>query len=117
MLGRTDTKGRSVVTFRHSPPPKKGSKHGTNLDLRQDVYGRTRTPKCPLGEAISYARSNWTALNRYIEQGYLAIDNNASERALRNVVVPDASPVFTGLLVHCPVSHFMLGTVEPLFSH
>ena len=45
------------------------------------------SPKSPLGEAISYARSNWTALTRYTEQGYLSIDNNASERAMRNVVV------------------------------
>jgi transposase len=44
-------------------------------------------PKDPLGMAISYALSNWTALNRYTEQGYLNIDNNASERALRNVVI------------------------------
>jgi transposase len=44
-------------------------------------------PKDPLGNAIHYALSNWTALNCYIEQGYLAIDNNAAERALRNVVI------------------------------
>jgi transposase len=53
-------------------------------------------PKSPLGEAISYARSNWTALNRYIEQGYLSIDNNASERALRNVVVGRKNWLFAG---------------------
>ncbi|CAG0952454.1 hypothetical protein PLCT2_00274 [Planctomycetaceae bacterium] len=44
-------------------------------------------PKDPLGMAINYALSNWQALNRYTEQGYLSIDNNASERALRNVVL------------------------------
>ncbi len=44
-------------------------------------------PKDPIGGAINYALSNWTALNRYTEQGYLSIDNNASERALRNVVL------------------------------
>ncbi len=44
-------------------------------------------PKDPLGVAINYALSNWTALKRYTEQGYLSIDNKASERALRNVVL------------------------------
>lgn len=44
-------------------------------------------PKSPMGQAINYARDNWTALNRYIEHGYLSIDNNASERALRNIVL------------------------------
>lgn len=53
-------------------------------------------PKSPLGEAISYARSNWTALTRYCEQGYLSIDNNASERALRNVVVGRKNWLFAG---------------------
>lgn len=53
-------------------------------------------PKSPLGEAISYARSNWTALTRYTEQGYLSIDNNASERALRNVVVGRKNWLFAG---------------------
>src|SRR6516165_7823425 len=44
-------------------------------------------PKSPLGEAVGYALSHWAALMRYTEQGYLAIDNNLSERALRQVVV------------------------------
>jgi transposase len=53
-------------------------------------------PKSPLGEAISYALSNWDALMRYTEQGYLAIDNNLSERALRQVVVGRANWQFCG---------------------
>lgn len=44
-------------------------------------------PKDALGMAINYALKNWAALNRYIEQGYLSIDNNAAERALRNIVL------------------------------
>jgi transposase len=44
-------------------------------------------PKSPLGEALGYARSNWKALNRYLEQPWLSIDNNASERAIRPIAV------------------------------
>src|SRR3954454_22255044 len=44
-------------------------------------------PKSPIGQAIGYARSNWEALGRYLEAGFLAIDNNAAERALRPVAV------------------------------
>jgi hypothetical protein len=43
-------------------------------------------PKSPLGEAITYALGHWEALMRYVERGYLAIDNNLSERTLRQVV-------------------------------
>jgi hypothetical protein len=44
-------------------------------------------PKSALGQAIGYALNHWTALRRYLEQGYLAIDNNLSERTLRAIAV------------------------------
>jgi len=44
-------------------------------------------PKSVLGQAIGYALNNWKALCRYLEQGYLAIDNNLSERTLRAIAV------------------------------
>jgi transposase len=44
-------------------------------------------PKSPLGQAIGYALNNWEALRRYLEQGYLAIDNNLSERTLRAIAL------------------------------
>jgi hypothetical protein len=44
-------------------------------------------PKSPLGQAIGYALNNWDALERYLEQGYLAIDNNLSERTLRAIAL------------------------------
>lgn len=44
-------------------------------------------PKSPLGQAIGYALNNWEALKRYLEQGYLAIDNNLSERTLRAIAL------------------------------
>ena len=44
-------------------------------------------PKSPLGQAIGYALNHWAALRRYLEQGYLAIDNNLSERTLRTIAL------------------------------
>jgi transposase len=44
-------------------------------------------PKSALGEAVGYALNNGEALQRYLEQGYLAIDNNLSERTLRALAV------------------------------
>lgn len=44
-------------------------------------------PKSVLGQAVGYALNNWAALARYQEQGYLAIDNNLSERTLRAIAV------------------------------
>jgi transposase len=44
-------------------------------------------PKSLLGVAVGYALNNWEALKRYVEQGYLAIDNNLSERTLRAIAL------------------------------
>jgi hypothetical protein len=44
-------------------------------------------PKSPLGIAIGYASNNWDALKRYLDAGYLAIDNNLSERTLRAIAL------------------------------
>jgi transposase len=44
-------------------------------------------PKSPLGAAIGYATNNWVALKRYLDAGYLAIDNNLSERTLRAIAL------------------------------
>jgi transposase len=44
-------------------------------------------PKSPIADAIGYALGNWTALNRYTEDGDLEIDNNGAERSLRGIAV------------------------------
>ena len=53
-------------------------------------------PKSPLGQAISYALSNWDALSRYCAAGFLAIDNNLSERTLRLVAIGRKNWLFAG---------------------
>ena len=45
------------------------------------------TAQNALGKAISYLASNWSKLERYVEEGYLAFDNNAAERAIRPFVI------------------------------
>jgi transposase len=53
-------------------------------------------PKSLIGVAIGYARSNWAALNRYLEAGFLSIDNNASERAVKPVSIGRRNWLFAG---------------------
>ena len=53
-------------------------------------------PKSPIGQAIAYARRQWAALTRFTEHGFLNIDNNASERALRAVAVGRKNWLFAG---------------------
>lgn len=58
---------------------------------RRDVL-----PKSPLAQAITYALNQWAALNVYVTDGDLAIDNNAAERALRGVAVGRKNWLFWG---------------------
>lgn len=44
------------------------------------------TTQNALGKAIGYLASNWSKLERYVEHGYLSMDNNAAERAIRPFV-------------------------------
>lgn len=53
-------------------------------------------PKSPIGQAIAYALSNWTALCRYTEDGDLAIDNNLAERTLRSQAIGRKNWLFAG---------------------
>ena len=46
--------------------------------------------------AIRYALSRWNALTRYIEDGYIEIDNNAAERSLRGVALGRKNYLFAG---------------------
>ena len=49
-----------------------------------------------LATAIRYALSRWTALTRYRDDGHLAIDNNAAERAIRPLTLGRKNWLFCG---------------------
>ena len=53
-------------------------------------------PKSPIGEAIGYALNHWGALERYLEAGFLKIDNGASERAMKPVAIGRKNWLFAG---------------------
>lgn len=44
-------------------------------------------PKSPLAKAIAYMGDLWPGLQRFLDEPKLALDNNATERALRGVVL------------------------------
>jgi hypothetical protein len=46
--------------------------------------------------AIRYALSRWEALVRYCDDGYIEMDNNAAERALRAVALGRKNYLFAG---------------------
>ncbi len=53
-------------------------------------------PKSPLGQAINYTLKNWDALQVYVTDGDLTIDNNLAENALRPIAVGRKNWMFAG---------------------
>lgn len=62
------------------------------LDDEQEVV----LPRSPIALAIQYALNQWQALTTYTTQGFLNIDNNASERALKRVALGRKNWLFAG---------------------
>jgi hypothetical protein len=65
--------------------------------VRQEL-ARTVLPKSPLGDAIRYLTNQGAALQRYVEDGRLAIDNNRAENQLRVVAVGRKNWLLAGSL-------------------
>lgn len=63
--------------------------------VRQEL-ARTVLPKSPLGDAVRYLTNQWTALQRFTDDGRLAIDNNRAENQLRVVAVGRKNWLFAG---------------------
>jgi transposase len=61
-----------------------------------DVEELLVLPKSPIGDAIGYARNQWIALTRFLEDGRLRLDNNGAERELRREAVGRNNWVFVG---------------------
>ena len=53
-------------------------------------------PRSPIGEAFTYLNNQWEALGRYVEYGFLDIDNNVAEQALRAIGIGRKNWLFLG---------------------
>jgi len=66
------------------------------IEKRLVLWGPQVLPKSPIGQAIAYAQGQWQALNRYLDDGILDIDNNLAERTLRMVAIGRKNWLFVG---------------------
>jgi transposase len=76
----------------------KRAEHAVPLlaELGQWLEGETFLPKSLIGQAATYTRNQWTALNRYVEDGDLSMDNNFAERAMRPIAIGRKNWLFVG---------------------
>ena len=105
-----EAKDEIASLLKQTPDAPRATRDGIRLKLRQeksvpilakikawlDVEKELVLPRSPMAAAINYTLNQWDALNRYIEQGYLNIDNNAAERALKRVAIGRKNWLFAG---------------------
>ena len=65
-------------------------------DLKQWLDTQEFLPKSLIGKAATYTINQWNALNGYLEDGDLSIDNNAAERAMKPVAIGRKNWLFVG---------------------
>lgn len=68
------------------------------IDDQRKALQNEVLPKSPLGDALRYVENQWAALNRFVEDGRLGIDNNGAERQLRAVALGRKNWLFAGSL-------------------
>jgi transposase len=68
----------------------------TSLFERLDAWHADVLPKSPFGQAVQYALNQRAALKRFVEDGRLPIDNNASERDIRSIALGRRNWLFCG---------------------
>ena len=66
------------------------------IGSRLDAAVAGRLPAADLGQAIDYTRKRWRQLRRFLDHGWLPIDNNPAENALRPWAVGRKNWLFFG---------------------
>ena len=61
-----------------------------------EAWQSTEPPQSPLAAAARYALNQWDALQHYLKDGRLAIDNNSLESAIRRPVMGRRNWLFLG---------------------
>jgi transposase len=74
-------------------------------------------PKSPLGTAVFYSLNHWDALNNYLQDGRLEIDNNKSERSIKPFVIGRKNWLFHGNDVGAHAGSILFSLIETCKQH
>ena len=85
-----DARARQSLRIEHAVPLLTDLKEW--LDTERDNV----LPKSVIGKAFTYTLNQWAALNRYVEDGELNIDNNISERTVKPIAIGRKNWLFVG---------------------
>jgi len=90
--------------------------------LEKEMLSGRILPKSEIKKAFTYTLNQWNALNRYVEQGYLSMDNNLAERMVKYAAIGRKNYLFVGneragrnaANFYSLVNSAKVNTVEPL---
>ena len=74
-------------------------------------------PKSPLGKALFYSLNHWHALNLYVCDGRLDIDNNLSERSIKPFVIGRKNWLFHGSDIGAQAGSILFSLIETCKAH
>lgn len=66
------------------------------IQAQREALAAIVLPKSPLGDAVRYLTNQWDALQCFVEDGRLAIDNNGAENQMRGVAAGRKNWLFAG---------------------
>lgn len=87
------------------------------LKERLDQASLTVFPKSPMGTAVFYALNHWQALNNYLLDGRLELDNNRSERAIKPFVIGRKNWLFHGNDLGARAGSILFSLIETCKHH
>lgn len=82
-----------------------------------EKYAPKVPPKSGLGKAIGYALRQWKPLTTYVENGHIAIDNNAVERCIRPFAVGRKNWLFKGSVAGAKAGVIIYSLLETAKSY
>lgn len=74
-------------------------------------------PKSPIGQAIAYALRHWQALTRYLDDGFLDIDNNIAELTLRHIAIGRKNWLFAGSMAGARTAATLFSVTSSCHRH
>lgn len=83
--------GEKLAWRRRCSKPLTKRLHSILLKVRASI-----PPKEPLRQAADYTLNNWFALTRFLKDADIDLDNNASERAIKDFVIMRKNALFVG---------------------
>jgi transposase len=96
IVAERELKGSAADAIRLQLRQEKSRAVTTELQQWLESEAPKLLPKSPMGQAAAYALRHWTALTRYLDDGFLDIDNNAAELTLRHIAIGRKNWLFAG---------------------